>query len=76
MLAERLVSMGIDKDRVPVITFGAPAIGNAAFAEVYGDKIDLRRITNNADPVPGSLQTFLEATSSLGSTINTIFPVS
>ena len=58
MLAERLVSMGIDKDRVPVITFGAPAIGNAAFAEVYGDKIDLRRITNNADPVPGSLQTF------------------
>lgn len=58
LLAERLVSMGIDKDRVPVITFGAPAIGNAAFAEVYGDKIDLRRITNNADPVPGSLQTF------------------
>lgn len=39
---------------MPVITFGAPAIGNAA-AEVYGDKIDLRRITNNADPVPGSL---------------------
>ena len=33
LLAERLVSMGIDKDRVPVITFGAPAIGNAAFAE-------------------------------------------
>lgn len=30
LLAERLVSMGIDKDRVPVITFGAPAIGNAA----------------------------------------------
>lgn len=58
LLAERLVSMGIDKDRVPVITFGTPAIGNAAFAEVYGDKIDLRRITNNADPVPGSLQTF------------------
>ena len=58
LLAERLVSMGIDKDRVPVITFGSPAIGNAAFAEVYGDKIDLRRITNNADPVPGSLQTF------------------
>lgn len=58
LLAERLVSMGVDKNRVPVITFGAPAIGNAAFAEAYGDSVDLRRITNNADPVPGSLQTF------------------
>ena len=31
LTAERLVSMGIEKWRVPVITFGAPAIGNAAF---------------------------------------------
>ncbi len=58
LLAERLVSMGVEPQRVPVITFGAPAIGNAAFAEAYGDKIKLLRITNNADPVPGSLQTF------------------
>ena len=58
LLAERLVSMGVEKRRVPVTTFGAPAIGNAAFAEAYGDKISLRRIANNADPVPGSLQTF------------------
>lgn len=58
LLAERLVSMGVEKERVPVITFGAPAIGNAVFAETYGDKIKLLRVTNNADPVPGSLQTF------------------
>ena len=58
LTAERLVSMGIEKWRVPVITFGAPAIGNAAFAKAYGDKIVLWRITNTADPVPGSLQTF------------------
>ena len=58
LTAERLVSMGIEKWRVPVITFGAPAIGNAAFAKAYGDKILLWRITNTADPVPGSLQTF------------------
>lgn len=58
LMAERLVSMGIEKWRVPVITFGAPAIGNAAFAKTYGDKILLWRITNTADPIPGSLQTF------------------
>ena len=58
LAAERLVSMGIEKWRVPVITFGAPAIGNKAFAEAYGDKILLWRITNTADPIPGSLQTF------------------
>lgn len=57
LLAERMISMGVEKKRVNVITFGAPAIGNAAFADAYGDKIRLRRITNNADPVPGSLQT-------------------
>lgn len=58
LLAERLVSMGLEKERMPVITFGAPAIGNSTFAKEYGDKIRLLRITNNADPVPGSLQTF------------------
>lgn len=58
LMAERLVSMGIEKWRVPVITFGAPAVGNAAFAKVYGDNILLWRVTNTADPIPGSLQTF------------------
>ena len=59
LFAERLVSMGIPKEKVPVITFGAPAIGNAAFAEAYGDKIDLLRIKTSHDPIPGGLQTFI-----------------
>ena len=57
LLGERLVSLGMPKDKLVVITFGAPAVGNDAFAAAYGDKIDLMRITNTADPVPGSLQT-------------------
>lgn len=59
LFAERLVSMGIPKDKVPVITFGAPAVGNASFAEAYGDKINLLRIKTSYDPVPGGLQTFI-----------------
>lgn len=57
LLGERLVSLGMPKDKFVVINFGAPAVGNDAFAAAYGDKIDLMRITNTADPVPGSLQT-------------------
>lgn len=57
LLGERLVSLGMPKDKFVVITFGAPAVSNDAFAAAYGDKIDLMRITNTADPVPGSLQT-------------------
>lgn len=58
LLSERLVSLGMPKDKITAVTFGAPAVGNKAFAEQYGDKINLIRITNTADPVPGSLQTF------------------
>ena len=58
LLGERLVSLGMPKEKFVVITFGAPAVGNSAFAEQYGNKIKLVRISNTADPVPGSLQTF------------------
>lgn len=58
LLSERLVSLGMPKDKMTTVTFGAPAVGNKAFAEQYGEKINLIRITNTADPVPGSLQTF------------------
>lgn len=58
MLAERLVAYGMPKDRMFTVTFGAPAIGNKEFADAYGDKINLLRVTNMADPIPGSLQTF------------------
>lgn len=58
LLGERLISLGMPKDKFLVITFGAPAVGNDEFAMEYGDKINLLRITNTADPIPGSLQTF------------------
>ncbi len=58
LLGERLVSLGLPADRFTIVTFGAPAVGNAAFVERYGEAVDLLRITNTADPVPGSLQTF------------------
>ena len=52
LLGERLASLGMPKEKFVVITFGAPAIGNSVFAEQYGDKIKLLRISNTADPVP------------------------
>lgn len=58
LLGERLVSMGFPKEKLMVVTFGAPAIGNQAFADTYGTSINLVRITNTNDPVPGGLQTF------------------
>ena len=58
LLGERLISLGMPKEKFTVITFGAPAIGNDEFAMEYGDKIDLLRVTNTSDPIPGSLQTF------------------
>lgn len=59
LFAERLVSMGVPKEKLTVVTFGAPAIGNEAFAEKYGDRINLLRVKTEYDPVPGGLQTFV-----------------
>lgn len=58
LLGTRLLDLGMDPQRLKVITFGAPAVGNQAFVNAYADKLQLVRITNTADPVPGSLQTF------------------
>lgn len=58
LLGERLASLGLPKSKFTVVTFGAPAIGNQEFVDTYGESIRLLRITNTADPVPGSLQTF------------------
>ena len=58
ILGERLLDLGMPAERLCVVSFGAPAIGNEAFANTYGNRMRLLRITNTADPVPGSLQTF------------------
>lgn len=58
LLGQRLLDLGMPPERLCVVSFGAPAIGNEAFALQYGARMRLLRITNTADPVPGSLQTF------------------
>ncbi|MGM9529784.1 MAG: hypothetical protein ACI3XH_07285 [Phascolarctobacterium sp.] len=58
LLGQRLLDLGMPPERLCVVTFGAPAVGNEAFANAYGGRLRLLRITNTADPVPGSLQTF------------------
>ena len=54
--AARLQTMGVNPAQIEVITFGAPAIGNQAFADRYGKAISLDRIVIKGDLVKSSLQ--------------------
>ena len=56
LLAARLSDMGADKTQLHVITFGAPAVGNQTFVDMYGPKLDLTRITMHGDPVKNLTQ--------------------
>ncbi len=58
MIAARLVDAGADMSKIKVITFGAPAVGNKAFADFYQDKINLTRIVMDSDPIDVSLKIF------------------
>ncbi|HMM19270.1 MAG TPA: lipase family protein [Selenomonadales bacterium] len=55
----RLVSMGVLPEQIEIITFGAPAVGNAAFADQCGGALDLTRVVISGDPVTGALQTLV-----------------
>jgi hypothetical protein len=55
----RLLSGGISPEQLEVITFGAPAVGNAAFANKFSPNLHLTRIVNSGDMVTGALQTFV-----------------
>ena len=59
IVGQRLIDFGFDPHRLQVITFGAPAVGNKAFKQIYGDRLDLIRVTNNQDPVPLAFQAVL-----------------
>lgn len=54
--AARLISLGVDPNQLEVITFGAPAVGNDAFAKQFGKDISLKRVVMKGDPVKGVLQ--------------------
>jgi hypothetical protein len=59
IVGQRLIDFGFAPDRLQVITFGAPAVGNKAFKQLYGDRLDLIRVTNTQDPVPLTFQAVL-----------------
>ena len=56
MTAVRLCDAGADMNKIKVVTFGAPALGNRNFADAYQDKINLRRIAISGDVIKKSLQ--------------------
>ena len=55
LTAIRLIDSGVDKNRVKVITFGAPAVGSKALAAAYSDKINLTRVEMKGDFIKKSL---------------------
>ena len=55
----RLISMGVRPEQIEVITFGAPAVGNEAFAAQIDSVLNLTRVVISGDPVTGVLQTLV-----------------
>jgi len=51
-----LIELGINPNQIEVISFGAPAVGNAAFAEKYSSLLNLTRVVIAGDPVVTALQ--------------------
>lgn len=58
LLGSELLECGVAPSQLSVITFGAPAVGNGAFARQAGERLRLERVVTSLDPVPGALQTF------------------
>lgn len=55
----RLISMGVRPEQIEIITFGAPAVGNAAFAAKVSPMLNLTRVVISGDPVTGILQSLV-----------------
>lgn len=56
LTSARLSMLGVPASQIEVISFGAPAVGNEAFARTYGDNIYLDRVVIAGDPVKSVLQ--------------------
>jgi len=65
-----LLSTGVSPKQIEVITFGAPAVGNEAFAAKFGPVLQLTRFVNSGDPVTGVLQTLVGGYRQFGREIN------
>ncbi len=55
ILGARLFDLGILPEQIHIMTFGAPAVGNDAFARAY-EHLPLERITLKGDPIVIALQ--------------------
>lgn len=69
-----LINMGINAEQIKVITFGAPAVGNHAFAAKYEPFLKLTRIVIAGDPVTGVLQTLVGGYEQFGKEIKWHMP--
>ena len=58
LLGARLVSMGVPPDQLKIVSFGAPAFGNAKFVEKFSSKLDVLRVVVAGDPIPDLLKIF------------------
>ncbi|EGO65293.1 lipase family protein [Acetonema longum] len=56
LTATKLLDMGVQPEQLEIITFGAPAVGNAAFARQFGYRLNLTRVVIRGDPITGILQ--------------------
>lgn len=56
LAAARLLDMGVRPEQIEVITFGAPAVGNEAFAAQYDGRVAITRFVMDSDPVPNALR--------------------
>ena len=55
LFAARLMAMGVPTEQLDVVTFGAPAVGNRAFADAHSD-LHVDRIAMSSDPIHAVLQ--------------------
>ncbi|HWR39809.1 MAG TPA: lipase family protein [Patescibacteria group bacterium] len=54
-----LLDLGVRPEQIKVWTFGAPPVGNEAFAQKYADRLNLTRIVIHGDPISSVLQNFV-----------------
>lgn len=74
MAGAGLISMGINPEQIKAITFGAPAVGNAAFAAQYDKVLKLTRIVISGDLVTGILQSLVGGYKQFGKEIRWEIP--
>ena len=54
--AARLIDAGLPAEKIEVVTFGAPAVGEKNFADEFADKFKLTRFEMKNDPITKTLQ--------------------